>query len=73
MTTLAALWDWRLVLLAWAGAALTTAGAATVAHQIGSLLTPATGAGAALATVGTCAVAIARTASRYQIVEETAA
>lgn len=73
MTIIAALWDWRLVLLAWAGAALTTAGAATVAHQIGSLLTPATGVGATLATIGACAIATARAASRYQIVEETAA
>ena len=73
MTIVAALWDWRLVLLAWAGAALTTAGATVVAHQIGSLLTPATGTGAALTTAGTCAIVIARAASRYQIVEETAA
>jgi len=43
-----------------------------VAHQIGSLLTPATGIGAALATVGACLITIARAASRYQIVEETA-
>jgi hypothetical protein len=72
MATLAALWTWRLIALAWAGAAMTTAGAATVAHQIGSLLTPATGTGAALATVGACLITIARAASRYQIVEETA-
>lgn len=73
MTTLAAVWNWRLVILAWAGAAMTTTGTATIAYQLGSLLTPATGVGAALTATGTCAIIIARAASRYQIVEETAA
>lgn len=72
MKLLAALWDYRLILIAWAGAALTTAGATLVAHQLGTIHTPATGVGAALTVAGTCLLATVRTAIRYQIVEEAA-
>ena len=59
-----------LILTGWAGIAMTTAGAATVAHQIGAIHTPATGAGTATLTVGVSLLAVARLAMKYTIVED---
>lgn len=59
-----------LILTGWAGIAMTTAGAAAVAHQLGAIHTPTTGAGAATLTVGAALLTVARLAMKYTIVED---
>lgn len=59
-----------LILTGWAGIAMTTAGASAVAHQVGAMHTPVTGAGAAILTVGASLLTVARLAMKYTIVED---
>lgn len=70
MKILAAVWSWRLVLLAWAGAAMTTIGATLVTYDLAANISQRAAAGAAATVAGACLVTIARLASNYAVVEE---
>lgn len=59
-----------LILTGWVGIVTTTGGIATVAHQLGSIHTDATGIGAALLSIGASLITVARLAMKYTIVED---
>jgi hypothetical protein len=58
-----------LILTGCVGIAMTSAGAATVAHQLGSIHTTATGAGLASIVLGATLLGLVKLATKYTIVE----